>query len=387
MKIANRMIDVLRKGMKSVPSATGHWWCIALVFFSLNLKAQQNIIIDMMPIDGIPLTPANIFNYRVQASRSENVTVTGMIRYRGSDLSLSYSFNCSLKEGMNVLAQEPIRPQWKFSSAALQELFFTYNMLPSGTYQYCVTITPATTVVEMNKPVFEECLYYRPNDLFLINLVDPPDKSKLKEHNPLLAWVANYSFSNELTYRIRVAEIKQGQNPVTAVMRNQPVFVEKGLMQNSIVYPVYAKPLEVNQPYAWTVDAYYKGILLGGAETWQFIITDSQAVSGNGNRSYVDIKKESGVVMLTAPGSLKLKYVLDDAQRDSLHLELLSDKDKKCGLTPGILGAVYGDNRYSLDLANGAALKHKGIYTLVVRTKTRHEYKLTFQYLNPEFVK
>ena len=231
---------------------------------------------------------------------------------------------------------------------------------------------------------FEECLYYRSEDIFLINLIYPDDKEKIKEFNPMLSWVANYAFANELTYRIRVAEIKQGQNPVNAVMRNEPMYDENNLMQNSIIYPVYAKPLQVNQPYAWTVDAYYKGILLGGAETWQFIIPDTTPVQITGSRSYIDVKREHGTVQLYALGDLKLKYQLEKFRSDTLVLQLFHE-DKKIELKQNKLNAIYGDNRYTLDLLQ-SNLKHMGSYKLLIRsTNTGECYALPFKYVNPEF--
>lgn len=360
-------------------------WIMFLVFSTTVVAAQSMITINMAPIDGISLIPANILNYQIQASQSENVTITGSIRYRNSNMNMSYSFNYSLKEGINIPGRDEVNPRWQFSSSALQELFFIYKSMPSGTFEYCVTITPTTATSEINRFKIDECLYHRADDIFLINLIDPTNKSKIQEYNPLLTWIANYTFSNELTYRVRVAEIKQGQNPINAIMRNQPIYDEKNLSVNSVVYPVYAKPLIVNQPYAWTVDGYYKDILLGGAETWQFIIVDSEVHSAKSDRSYIDIKREGGLNTLSALGGLKLKYVLEDAQTDSLFLDLVSEKNKQCSLKPHRLNAVYGDNRYVLDLTEAANLKHNMLYTLTIRTKTRHIYKLSFRYLNPAF--
>jgi hypothetical protein len=107
--------------------------------------------------------------------------------------------------------------------------------------------------------------------------------------------------------------------------------------------------------------------------------------SPNSDLSYVDIKRESGVVKLTAIGNLKLKYLSDEVQKDSLFLEVFNENDKKKSFSPNKLAAKYGDNRYTIDFAQTANLKHKGMYTLKIRTKTRHEYKLFFQYLNPSF--
>lgn len=364
--------------------------CLVISLWTMSITpaaCQSKTIVNMAPIDGATITPANIFGYYIQSAITGNMTIKGTIVYRNSNMRLSYIFNLMLVDGLNKIDKELISPQWQFSTSSLRELFFNYNTLPSGTFEYCVSISPVNSSVETNKDGSEECLYHRANDMFLINLVDPEDKATLKEYNPMLVWIANYSFSNELTYRIRVAEMKQGQNSVNAVMRNQPVYEESNLMRNSIVYPIYAKPLISSQPYAWTVDAYYKDILLGGSETWQFIIADSLLVNGKSNRSYIDIKRESGHVQLTAIGDLKLKYLLDDASKDNLSLELLNDKGKKCSFTQNNLTAVYGDNRYVLDFTKDATLKHKGVYTLKINTLTKHEYKLRFQFINPLFVR
>jgi hypothetical protein len=241
---------------------------------------------------------------------------------------------------------------------------------------------------ESSVPPIEECLYHKSDDLFLINLIDPENNAKLHEYNPMLSWVANCSFSSQLTYRLRVADIKQGQNAINAVTRNQPVFEQKGLMQNSLVYPIFAKPLEANKYYAWTVDAYYRDILLGGSETWQFtIVEDTLPSKQPETRSYIDIKREQGLNKIVATGSLKLKYVLDDAKQDSLSLEILDANNKVCSLSPSKLAAVYGDNRYTLNLADSSALKHQETYHLKITTKTRHDYLVSFQYLNPLFVR
>ena len=347
--------------------------------------AQQTFLINMAMIDGLPITPANVFNYQVQSSTTAKVQVKGTIRYRGTGLFATYSFPCTLRQGINMINTADVHPQWQFSSGALQELFFNYKMLPEGTYEYCVTVTPDGTR-EAND-LFTECLYHRAADIFLLNLVYPEDKAKLNEFNPLLTWVANYPFASELTYKIRVAEMKQGQNPANAVLRNQPMLSEVNLSQNSIQYPVYARPLEVNTPYAWTVDAYYKGILLGSAEAWQFIIPDTIQKQILPDRSYIDICREHGNSHLTAIGKLKIKYVLEDNRSDVLSLELFNSSNEKCSFSPNTLSAQYGDNRYSIDLASTAHLKHEGLYTLRIHTKHNKEYQLLFQYLNPDYIR
>ena len=352
--------------------------------FSDSTAAQQQIIINLAPIDGIPLTPDNAFNYQLHVSQATQAVINGTVRFRGSGLYMSYTLHCSLKQGLNQIKDDANGVQWQFSSPSLQQIFLNYKTLPEGTYEYCVTVTTVAGGIENQNGKFEECLYHRAEDVFLINLIDPENNAKLKEYNPLLTWIANYSFSNELTYRIRVAEIKKGQNPSTAVLRNQPVYDENNLTQNSILYPIYAKPLVANQPYAWTVDAYFNNILLGSSETWQFIIpNDTLQPIAIDTRSYIDISRENGIDHLFILGKIKLKYILEDAKSDNLSLELINEKNLAIKISPDNFTAKFGDNRYVIDLTP-YNLKDQAMYTLKINTKTKHEFKLPFKFLNPE---
>lgn len=360
---------------------------IAVGLFPSICAAQQDFTVNLVQLDGISITPDNIFSYSIQSTKKTSANVRGTIRYKGSGMYLSYVFTVALQQGINAIDVSGINPQWDFSSSSLRNLFNTYKVLPEGTYEYCVSVTASNALAETNGGTFDECLYHREGGIFMINLVDPEDNAKLREYNPVLSWVANYSFASDLKYRVRVAEIKHNQNPVNAVMRNQPVYDERNLMQNSIVYPVYARPLEKNKPYAWTVDAYYNEILLGGAETWQFIIIEDTAVNmPAANKSYVDIKRENGKTQLVFAGSMKLKYLLDRKHNDVLDLNLLNEKKEPVKIKPDQLKAVYGDNRYLIDLKDSCSLRHNRDYTLQIKSATGETYFLPFKYLNPDFL-
>lgn len=363
---------------------------LCLLLVSVYGRAQQGIIINLAPIDGIELTPDNLFNFQVQSTMpgTNNVTVKGLIHYRNSTMLLSYTFTCALKQGMNILSADMVHPSWQFSSSALQELFMIYKKLPDGTYEYCVTVTPQLkSGVEYTGGSFDDCLYHRAGDLFLINLIEPDNNAKIHEYNPLLTWVANYQFASELTYRIRIAEIKQGQNTQNAIARNNPIYDENNLMTNSIVYPVYAKPLVAGQPYAWTVDAYYKGILLGGAETWKFtIIEDSILKEVPAVQSYYDFEKHNSDTRLFAVGVLKLKYV-SQSPKDTLTLQLFDEGNQPIKMPQPKIALIPGDNLMEIDLYNKLDLKHEKRYTLHIVTKAQAAYDIPFMYINPLFIK
>jgi len=354
-------------------------------------SAQQSLFVNLAALDGIDISPDNLFNYQVQSgmSRKTHALITGTLQYRRSDMRLSYRFEYDLEPGINIIPVAAIHPQYTWSSGAFRELFQQYKKLPQGIYEYCVSVQPDYKSTEANPgPVVNECVYHKSEDIFLINLVDPENDAKIYEYHPMLSWTVNFPFASGLTYRLRVAEIRNGQNNAAAISRNNPVYEERNLAQLSQVYPVYAKALEKFKPYAWTVDAYYKGILLGGAEPWRFTIIEDSLLSAIPlDPSYVDIKQERGSYNLYAPGVLKLKYILEETDRDVLSLRLMDKNQKEIKLREtSSLPAVHGDNRFTLDFKSNQPLKHLQVYTLELSSQNGAVYRVLFKYINPELI-
>lgn len=363
---------------------------ILTLFLALGLKAQDVIFINLSQLDGIDLHSDNILNFQVASNKSVNTPalIKGVVRFKGSNLNLNFEFKYNIQPGLNLISQSNVSPKFKYSSIALKELFEQYKRLPGGIYEYCVEVIPDSKTSETIQTTYNECMYHRSSDVFLINLLDPEDDAKLYEYYPMLSWTANFPFLSALTYKISIAEIRNGQNAVTAIKRNNPVYEEKGLMQMSLAYPIYAKPLEKEQYYAWTVSAYYKNLLLGGSEVWKFkIVEDSVLIATLKDPSFVDIKKESGRFSLYAPGVLKLKYNLNDLKRDSLSLTLYNDQHKEVKLKEPSLKAIYGENWFVIDFKNNQPLKHLKFYQLLIRSESGKEYKVLFKYVNPELIK
>lgn len=382
------------KPVNAITSSFGRWVIMFLVSvcsaISFTAKAQYSIVLNLAPLDGMDITSDNIFNYQVQLMEAGpvKVRVTGTISYRNSDLRIRYSYNYTLQQGLNLIRKEEINPEWTFSSQALKDLFMTHRVLPQGTYQYCVTIDRQVHSGEqVPDATLDECLFRKSEDLFLINLIYPENNAKIYEFNPMLSWMANYSFSNELTYKIRVAEIHEGQNTQNAVMRNRPVYEEKNLYQQGITYPFYAKPLVAYQPYAWTVDAYYKGILLGGAEPWRFVILEDSLLMTMipKESSYLDVRRETSANAVFAIGTLKLKYDLQEFKTDTLKLGL-REGGKEIRLKENHVTIKKGDNRVDIDFTGSPRLKHGKIYELELLNGRGEKYNVVFRYINPDFL-
>lgn len=368
--------------------------CLLLTVTLLCSQSQaQNIIVNTAMLEGIDITPDNMWGFTVQSMETGNTNcrIDGSIVFRQSAHSIKYSFRYTLKPGVNQFDPSVISPQWTYSSTALKELFTYHSVLPQGTYRYCVTVTPDVPGGEYaGEGKVDDCIYKQSKDLFSITLVNPENNAKLYEFNPALSWVATYPFVNELTYKIRIAEIKEGQNTENAIVRNNPIYAENNLVSNSIVYPVYAKPLRVWQPYAWTVDAFYKGILLGGAQPWKFtIIEDSLFKSIPKESSYIDVNNDKGSNTYYAVGNVKFRYHETDFLKNELAISLVRDNGKT---NPKELkwAVDRGDNFQTIDLLDHN-FKHGETFEVnIVYKNARSEQftqKIKYKYVNPDFIK
>lgn len=341
--------------------------------------------ISLATVDAANLNKRNMFDFQVTSTATtvKNVLLKGTIKYRNQPYKLSYSLRLPVQPGLNNISEHANRAIFEYSSASVKELFELFDRLPEGMLQYCVTLGSVdgeTTIAGV-----EDCTFGKNEDLFLINLIDPENKAELYELNPMLSWVANYPFASSLAYKIKVVEMKKDQNAVNAIKRNNAVYEEKGLMQMSINYPIYAKPLQVGSTYAWTVDAYYKDLLLGGAEPWQFkIIEDTLLKLVPKDISFYEFEKHQAETKIFAVDSLKLKYE-SYQEKDTLQIEFLRDDGKS------VLKMVYpckpGTNMIALDLRATDKFRHGKVYKATIRSIQSKTFIVPFTFIKSEYLK
>ncbi|MNS22964.1 hypothetical protein D3C72_547690 [compost metagenome] len=362
---------------------------LLLLFGVFNTHAQQRMVLNLGMVDGVELSKTNLFDYQVISSlgSSRTATLNGQIRYRNMPYTIGYSIDLSIQPGVNNIREAANRARMTYSSGSMKELFEQYGKLPEGIYEYCVTLTLNNNGSgETAKETYQECVYGRGTDVFLINLVDPEDKARLYEYNPMLSWTVNYPFTSALSYKLKVVELKQGQNAINAVKRNNAVYEEKGLMQLSQTYPVYARPLQLNHTYAWTVDAYYKDILLGGAEAWTFTIVEDTLLKAVPKEvSYYDFAKHIGETKLYAIDTLKLKYETR-IHTDTLRLQFYKENKLEKPFYESQYVAKAGLNYMDQVLEATGRFTHNNKYLVKIRNQAGVEYIVPFVFVKSIFL-
>ncbi|HTN46381.1 MAG TPA: hypothetical protein VL098_08550 [Flavipsychrobacter sp.] len=383
-----------KQSMNARPlKSKGQLFLLSLLLLCSPILQAQNILVNMAMLEGMDITPDNMFGFQIQSleTRDTRCRIEGTIRFRNGNHSIKYTFPYSLKPGLNLFTRDAVHPTWTYSSTALRELFEHYKVLPQGTYQYCVTVIPTNSSSEAPGDLkIDDCVYKQSEDLFSITLLEPENDAKLYEYNPLFSWVATYPFQSELSYRIRIAEIKEGQNTENAIARNNPIYTESNLMTTTMTYPMYGKPLKTWQPYAWTVDAYYKGILLGGAQPWKFtIVEDSLNKTLPKASSYIDMNMDKGAERYYAVGNIKLRYSENDFLQNELKVKFfLKGKEVKDREFVWKVNRGVNFNTHELEDFN---IKHKEDFEVIIEYKnaktSNHHQKIQFKYVDPNLVK
>ena len=357
----------------------------------LHLSAQAGMIFSNMALlEGVALQPENVLSYSIvnNSGKAVSTRIKGTLSLKSKPIRIQYEFTKLLYPGSNTLSEAEKRGiTWTTNEPSLKQLFLTHGRLPQGTFEYCVDLQPLGTGSEQGIPEAESsCIYYTQDDLFSINLVDPEDKATLYEPYPAFSWITSYPFASELTYRIRVAEQKPGQNPANAIARNNPMWQDNQVSATTAIYPIAGRPLEYGQPYVWTVDAYYRGLLLGGAETWRFVLVEDSSIKELPRESYyIDIREEKGGSGTYVVGKIRLKYYLREARQDSLTLRCKRDDGREVSF-PNTLSVQEGHNQFEIDLVNLNDMRHLRKYRLYVSDGSGNTYHLEFRYLNPDFL-
>lgn len=371
---------------------TPYRFCILLLFMGMGNSLQsQPLLVHLSSVEGMGLNKESLLQFQIQSmdSRPQRCRVEGRLQFRQGGEHLGFSFDYTVHPGMNYLEGSLVRPTWTFSSSGLHSLFMNHGLVPQGHYRYCVTVRGLSSGGE--GAVLEEaddCIYGFSEDRFMLELMSPPDGSRLYEFHPVFSWVATYPFVGELRYHFRLAEIREGQDARSAIQRQRPLYSQRQLMSPSLVYPMDGKPLELWHRYAWTVDAYYRGLHLGGSEVWEFMIVEDSAHEARVlSLPYLNLSRDDGRQEYQAVGQMKLLYEEFNFLENVLEIQVL--RSRGSGGEPLIWEVVHGLNYKQIDLSD-YGFRHKERFELQIDSAPLRgqpqRRRLKCVYINPIYV-
>ncbi|MBA3680480.1 MAG: hypothetical protein H0W73_04850 [Bacteroidetes bacterium] len=194
-------------------------------------------------------------------SKITNVQGTELIKVTSNPITLKNGVFNSLQLGLKVA-------NINYQNTSVAEFVRIYHQLPSGKYNYCVSIN-------INDGVGDElCDDIESESSSFLTLINPIDKDTLEIYNPVLIWNHSETFNilqQGEFYRMIVTEIKKDQNAESAINVNNALFQQNFLSKHDVLYPFDAPKLQTGGRYAWQVQKVANGVITNKTEAWEFV--------------------------------------------------------------------------------------------------------------------
>ncbi len=113
-------------------------------------------------------------------------------------------------------------------------------------------------------------------------LLYPLDGEGVNEPLPLFTWLPSIPAA-DIDYDLRIVELLQGQSPQSAITANPAWFLEDGVLDPQLAYPVIAEPFQSGKVYAWQVEGFYQGVSVGATDVWTFTVQSSGSSEEEGS--------------------------------------------------------------------------------------------------------
>lgn len=308
---------------------------------------------------------------------NEQVTLQAKLLTAQNELLVTVTSSpFTIKNGVNQTTGQGVTvASVNYSSSQKANAIKTTNTLPSGRYNYCVTITG----VDVSD---EYCQEMESESTSFLFLVSPPDKEEIDTKYPLLLWTHSESFSllgsNEY-FRIIVTELNGTQSPEAAINTNVPVYMKNLLQTHQVQYPIDAKELKPGNRYAWQVQKMNNGAIVNKTEAWEFKVKAPAQVKEN---KYAVMKKTLDGTMYLASGN-KIFFRFDENYTgNKMRYKILNEKQEVVSLAKDdeenikMESVNPGYNTYVIDL--NSYKMPGGIYTLEIANEKKEVYKLKF---------
>lgn len=355
-----------------------HLFSCVLVFVNVSIHSQTKIISSSF--SSYNVSPETMCGINISNSSGDiSVTVEAKITtIQGTELIKATSNPIVIRNGISNSLQSGLKiANTIYNNTSLSEFVKLYHQLPSGRYNYCVSIL-------LNDGNNDQlCEDIESENSSFLTLVNPVDKDTIETSNPVLIWNHSESFNilqQGEYFRMFVTEIKSGQNAESAINVNSPILMQNFLSRHDVLYPLDAPKLIPGNKYAWQVQKVVNGVITNKTEAWEFVLRGKNAAI----KTVVEITPKLNVspYMVTdgkiyfmfkeeyLSANQKLNGVITD--QNGKETQLKHDSKKNSSAVK-----MTSNNRYEVDLSNLGL--QSGIYQLKVMNEKNQDFLLKFQ--------
>jgi len=215
----------------------------------------------------------------VNITNSEHRAVTvylhGEVRRDGKLVGKGNSNKIEIPPGGKRITRSDItkiKKEWW--DKEFEKLLFRLPTLPEGDYEACIFVYKA----KGKKLLTKCCSGFESKPISPPRLISPKDGATLKEKYPLFRWTPPAPAPKEITYTLRIVEVRKGQTKEEAMRTNPAWFEQGGIKTTSLRYPVGARSFEEGKTYVWWTTAELERYSIATSEIFTFLFPTERPI-------------------------------------------------------------------------------------------------------------
>lgn len=269
-----------------------------------------------------------------------------------------------------------------FGSNKLATVIRQSGFFPEGDYEYCFQLYEGND--HSPELLAEQCFDYEMQPFSTMQLIAPYEGDKICDKRPSFNWQPLLPAINGVQYRLLLAEVREGQQPVEAIRMNLALINQHAIPLPVMLYPSLAPELVEGKRYAWQVSAFQNELMLAQTEIWDFTVDcerDTTKIPQEAFRSIEDLTKGNFYI---ARGHLL--FALNNtyaATNLTYSIRCLTKPDQQVKKLPKI-ALSKGYNQVVIDLSDNKSFEEDYYYIMDVRLPDGSQKQLRFIYKQPE---
>lgn len=343
-------------------------WLVLIFFGTISLHAQTPLTVLWTPTASLPQLVIN-------HAGGEETQVSLHLRYQagGQTLQSWHSRPITLKPGGNRIPLEEIG-----DFSAIER--FQQREFP-GPVELCLRILP----IPHGDVVYDDCHVLQQAPAQPPHLVYPFDREDLETQLPVFSWTppAPLKPGQMLSYSLRMVEVLPYQTATAALIGSPAFLFREDLNQNVMPYSLSYQALQVDQRYAWQIEAFSNGISLGKSEVWTFTIRKpGEDAQSEPDPDYVELRRKLNSGYYPAKGRVCFRF---DAHYGEImpNIEVYNQQNEQISVPDSRLERT-GTNLFILHLPPGSGFREGDYYVIKVANAKGEVNQMRFRYLYPE---
>lgn len=294
--------------------------------------------------------------------------------------------NFMLQQGSTALAYQQIISSDVIAASTEYYIFNQTGKLPVGKYTICVSLHQMGNSNVLATGCIQVTTIADGNLL----LTTPYDGEVLNAFLPAFGWsMTNFSDDYNVTFNIKICELKDGQSYADAIQYNPPLITEIGFRQTFYNYPAAAPQLKEDSRYVWQVEALVNNVPRYLSEVWMFRFKKARAITPDPKKTVVTqypfLDRNLNASPYVFKDAIVFRYnneCIDTMLNYALYIagkkELLRLSDKPVKLRPGINYYKFPLSKELQALAKKSETEGEQVYLLEVSNTRKEKWRMKF---------